>query len=296
MLTKEEKIRICKSLAALLGEEYTTKTVLKNAGTEEIGILNEKEAVAPIIYIDHILSVFESFEKKKVESLEDIDMMKLSKAFKCLELHAIPDALNAENFKEMLRSYNSCKEFLFIDIIDKRLNQERINEIVTKPFAGNLYLCVRACLLTETGQLSTVITKEFFSSWEGASEAELFDAAFKNSLEKRPLTFNRDFPGMIVVTNSEQINGASAIAYPDALSLIEKEAGGSFYILPSSVHEVIIIQKEMVDSIYAKRMVYEANTDPCIVEAKDVLSYSVFYYDSQEKTLTDLGSYKDIKS
>ncbi|MDD5922538.1 MAG: DUF5688 family protein, partial [Eubacteriales bacterium] len=46
---------------------------------------------------------------------------------------------------------------------------------------------------------------------------------------------------MMVLTNAEQVYGVSALFYPDQLGEMTDKLGGNFFILPSSVHEIIAI-------------------------------------------------------
>ena len=46
------------------------------------------------------------------------------------------------------------------------------------------------------------------------------------------------------LTNTEKLYGASAILYPNILSYFAKRLKADLYLLPSSIHEVLLLEKE----------------------------------------------------
>ena len=98
----------------------------------------------------------------------------------------------------------------------------------------------------------------------------------KNLLDDNDYEWDND-GAMFILTNESGIFGASALFYPGVIDRISEILGVGFYILPSSVHEVIIVpdvgNRNAEDFKY---MVLEANRT--VVEPKDVLSDNVWYY------------------
>lgn len=71
--------------------------------------------------------------------------------------------------------------------------------------------------------------------------------------------------------------GAVTLAYKGIAERIRERFGSGYYILPSSLHEVILIKDDgATNTDDLKRMVLEANLS--VVEPHDVLSDSVFYF------------------
>jgi hypothetical protein len=65
--------------------------------------------------------------------------------------------------------------------------------------------------------------------------------------------------------------------YSDVLRTFADELGQDLYILPSSIHEVLVIGKEEVTSVRdLQDMVWEANHT--VVTSKEFLSNQVMYY------------------
>lgn len=87
-----------------------------------------------------------------------------------------------------------------------------------------------------------------------------------------------------VVTNDSGINGAAVILYPDTLKNVGKILQGDFYLLPSSIHEMLAIpvhaainEQDLCD------MVREVNRT-CVAK-EEILSSSVYRYDQDTETL-----------
>lgn len=90
--------------------------------------------------------------------------------------------------------------------------------------------------------------------------------------------------GMYVLTNCQRMYGAAAMLYPGELEKFAEQKKCSFFILPSSVHEVILLpDRGEKDRKFLQEMVQEINES--FVEKEEVLSDSVYYYDRDKKEL-----------
>lgn len=90
------------------------------------------------------------------------------------------------------------------------------------------------------------------------------------------------FPGqstpLSVLTNEKGIDGAALIACPEVLKAVQKEIGEDFYILPSSIHEILIVPKSEMDNVEdLKQMVSSINEAE--VPLEDRLSDNVYEFD-----------------
>lgn len=82
---------------------------------------------------------------------------------------------------------------------------------------------------------------------------------------------------MYILSNSNGINGASAILYTEILKEFSASQNSDFYILPSSIHEVILVPYSVKLSKEAlKEMVLNVNQTQ--VPADEVLSNQVYIY------------------
>ena len=88
---------------------------------------------------------------------------------------------------------------------------------------------------------------------------------------------DKDMVPMYVCTNTQKINGAGVLLYKDLLKEFAERTGSDFYILPSSVHETLLVpvSKDM-DVEYLRNMVREVNATQ--VAPEEVLSDNVYVY------------------
>ena len=94
-------------------------------------------------------------------------------------------------------------------------------------------------------------------------------------------------PYIYLITNESKMYGASGICYKGVLDDVFEDVGReNFYILPTSVHEVLVVPESKADIKDLYMMVFTANSDPSAVRPEDVLSYNVYHYNGETKELT----------
>lgn len=97
--------------------------------------------------------------------------------------------------------------------------------------------------------------------------------------------------GLFLATNRDALYGASVIAIPGFLDQAAEKLGGSFYILPSSVHEVLLLKNNEAVSVQElETMVRDINES--IVIPEEQLSDRVYHYDAQEKVFELASDYE----
>ena len=88
---------------------------------------------------------------------------------------------------------------------------------------------------------------------------------------------------MYVLTNRNRYYGAACLVYPDMLEKIGQMLQDDFYVLPSSVHEVIFVGKSgCVDSADLNEMIEEVNRTQ--VEEEELLSEHAYLYERKSKS------------
>ena len=98
---------------------------------------------------------------------------------------------------------------------------------------------------------------------------------------------------MYVLTNSSKIQGAACMFYPHVLEMIGEILKEDFYILPSSIHEVILVPSDRIDNpsdLFT--MVEDANRT--VVALGDILSDSVYYYNREKNQIVPVTEEKRI--
>ena len=113
------------------------------------------------------------------------------------------------------------------------------------------------------------------------SKADIYKAAIMNTPRLMPMAIEQLTNYMYVVTNRYRNLGAAVMLYPDVWKKAVEKIGGSFYILPSSIHEVILIPENYgIGKIQLEVMVEEINNTE--VDEEEILSDSVYYYNAKE--------------
>jgi hypothetical protein len=88
---------------------------------------------------------------------------------------------------------------------------------------------------------------------------------------------------MYVMTNPMKMNGAATMAYPNAVRNFANALGKNIYIIPSSIHEVILVPESGTEGGSLNDMVREVNRTQ--VDPKEVLADHVYYYNREENRM-----------
>ncbi len=89
---------------------------------------------------------------------------------------------------------------------------------------------------------------------------------------------------MYVLTNEEKFYGAAVLLYPHVLAHLGTLLKRNFFVLPSSVHECILVPDQgHYTRFELMKMVREGNQNQ--VEEEEILSYQVYYYDRKREAL-----------
>ena len=89
---------------------------------------------------------------------------------------------------------------------------------------------------------------------------------------------------MYVLTNDDKLNGAAMLLNDKVMDEVSEKLGGDYYILPSSVHEVLIVpDRPEYDLKTLENMVRDVNATQ--VDPEDRLSDHVYSYDAKEHEL-----------
>ena len=103
------------------------------------------------------------------------------------------------------------------------------------------------------------------------------------SLLLNPSYYN-DNASMYVLTNKQGINGASCLLYEDLIRSFADKLQSDLYILPSSIHELILIPTQNNgDRSSLKEMVVEVNLTQ--VAPEEVLSDNVYYFNRKQNAI-----------
>lgn len=106
------------------------------------------------------------------------------------------------------------------------------------------------------------------------------EAIFEEGMED----MGQNAPPMYVLTNESLFNGAAALFYPEVQEKIAEQLGGDYFVLPSSVHEVLIVPDQgILEYQELKNMVNDVNNTQ--VPPDEVLTGEVYSYDKESRQL-----------
>lgn len=284
-MEKEMKIKIAKELATevsrKLKEKVSVTTVSKNNGVERIG-LNlsfQKQHVCPIIYLDEYFKLIENRSITIQQITEEIlDVFK--KRMHSEETDMIDFILNKEY---ILRN-------IYYSVVNKERNQHLLQNC---PHCEVLDLAVlfRCCIKNSSSRSSFLIYNNHMEIF-GVSIKDLYDAAYKNTLKLFGCDIDnlssliKDMGGdiidvslkddPIVVSNHDKMEGASLIMYSQIFENLSQKLNADLYILPSSIHELIILKADAAEANELKEIVHSVNMT---LDKEDFLSDSIYRYD-----------------
>ena len=154
----------------------------------------------------------------------------------------------------------------------------------------------------ENGRSCVVVSKPLMDMY-GIDEKQLFADAEKNSLENEPMVFtplgdmiksliesdnlpNPEDMGIVtyIAPNKSGFQGAAVAGYPGFAEKAAETIGGSFYMLPSSVHEFILIKDDGTPKAKDLNAMIK-NVNETVLEPRDILSAQCYHYDAKTKVL-----------
>lgn len=249
---------------------------------------------APIFYLEPYYDAYRFGEK----DLEDV-MHELARDY----LQVIRN-MPQYNLPEMTREGIGDK--VFVKVVNTRSNQELLKDLVNLPVDGGFSLTVYIDMDTPRKDAMIQITKDMASRMN-FDERELIQTAMKNTVQAHPaelvemkkvmmdisglrklepgdnLLQDNPLPAedlsMLILSNSDKFFGATALFYPDVQAKVADATGGSYYILPSSVHELIVLPDNgTFEERELARMVQSVNS--CEVRPEEQLGNKVLYYNA----------------
>ncbi len=279
-MTREYANEVAKNLEAMAPEmKYQVTPVNKNH-TILTGIVVKKaeNPVAPTIYVD-------GYYEDNIPA-EDAAKMVLEAAQKAYE--DMPDITG--NIVKDFADYEKMKPNLSIILTgDKEYAKQCAS---SKVGSTNLYAVpiVRIKMGNESGNIK--IKNEHLDKW-GIDKITLFKDA-KKALSNEVIAFGSmgDYLGMeiddapmSVASNEMKVNGASVMLSPDFDKMCLEKYPEGYYIIPSSVHEVIVVSKELMPVAALESMVNEVNAT--VVRPEDVLCNNVLAIENGELVVVE---------
>ena len=288
---------ILEALKERFGEECQIeyKEVLKNNGVKLDGVIVRQNncVVSPTVYVNDYYEDFSNGEN--INNIADI-------IERLIRDNTIEDEFDADE----LILFDNVKDRIVFKLINFERNKELLDTVPYKKYldlAIVYYISVKEDIFECA---SILINNSHLKLWNKTLE-EIDELAVKNTpfilkpelksmgQTLKDIMFNsdenefdeEDFKNcyMYVLTNEKKQFGAATILYDNELKDFSERIESDFYIIPSSVHEVIIIPSKFVDSSDSlDEMICEVNSSQ--VPLVDILSDHAYKYNRADKCVS----------
>ncbi|MDO5519980.1 MAG: DUF5688 family protein [bacterium] len=288
-------------------EEYEVKVnrIKKNNSVVLDGIVlfKEGDTISPNIYLNSYYSRY--MDGESVDTIADdiINMYQESKRSQ------------APEYEQFEFSFEQVKDKIIYRLINYNKNTKLLEEVPFVRFL-DLAITFHCLVKQDEDGIGTIrITNEHAECF-GVTVKELMQLAIKNTTRLFPIKISsmeeviyelmkRDFyelcpigdcegdemfrqmmsqmlpdesaPKMYILSNETGINGATAMLYRDGIKEFANRLDSDLYILPSSIHEVILVPyDETLRKEELRNMVCEVNSSQVPID--EVLSDKVYIY------------------
>lgn len=265
--------------------EIHVQNIEKNNGARLTGLAIRERGtgIAPCIYLEGYYADYENKDKSMETIAEEIIRFYCENKATC------------DFDVSMFADYSRVCPALRGRLVNTERNRERLEGMPHREFLDlSLVYCVEVSCPDDQGVGSVQIRDEHVELW-GVTERELYGQAMANMegadraaimgmseiLADMGVSFGKmpedAFP-MYVLTNRHRSNGAVQILNRKALEDAAELFGSDFFILPSSVHETILVPMEESEGVpdSLARMVSEVNETA--VSEEEFLSSHVYRY------------------
>ncbi len=284
-------------IASRLGGFYSPKDysihceiITKNNDSRRYGIIINKkgDAMSPTIYVDDF---YRDYLAKKItldEASEQIDGI-----IQNLELQA-------EKYRTFSVDYESCRDKIVFRLVSRKRNETMLKGVPYLPFLDLAILFYVVCDMSDRGLESLRISQELMERWQ-TNVGQLMKLAAENTPRLFParlesmghvLTEYLGLPDagveseelipMTILTNTQGVNGASALLYENVIADLAGRYDSDLYILPSSIHEVLVLPDRGIETREElSRIVQDVNGSH--VREDEILSEHAYFYDRKER-------------
>lgn len=268
----------------------------KNNGQMCVGISFTKpgQKISPVIYIEPFYE-----EVRCGEPVEGI-MQEIAQTAEESMGGSIPD------FCSHIGEYDRVKDHLGVRLVNTKANRQELARLPHREMEDlSLIAVVRYPMKDKAGFGSIKVTENMWKEW-GVSIDQMFEQAWKN--EERPTLQEIEnlvmcegnkndlfaleslprHPGEMsyILTNDRLVDGAALIAFPGVTEKLDELFPEGFFVVPSSIHETMIVPKRSAGQITPEimgQMVRDINRT--YVDKKDILSDRIYEYDKESGTI-----------
>lgn len=275
--------------------EVDIREIVKANDTVLHGVIikTPEQAIVPTIYIEDCIK----------QMPEGFAMKDLAEAIISLYHVGMREAPAVESLS---LEFDDIKDKLVVQLAEVDRNRDRLKELAYKPLDNGMVMLAYVVVQEdERGSMRFAVTKDIVEGqnydidkmFETAMKnnepvlVDISDAIFSDGIEFAENLFDKELSdklpdGMYTLTNSSTNLGAAVLYYPDVQKRIGDMLQNSYYVLPSSIHELMILPRSANDNLEIfRKMVKEANET--VVNPQEVLSDRVFMYDREKERLVE---------
>ncbi len=205
---------------------------------------------------------------------------------------------------EAVKDFDSVKGNIRVQVVNKDMNRENLRGYPHKEVEGTDLVAVFRVMLYKDGEerAAVLVTDKTMKDWDMDVDS-LYETALKNTAAQAPARINSMMSlffdsmeplepkevfrneGLYILSNPQKDYGAAVMLYPGLLQSIAEATQSSFYILPSSIHEVMLMKEgNGMDAKELQGMVMDINQRE--VAPQEVLSDKVYFYDGKEQKIS----------
>lgn len=292
-----------KKLNETAGSDFKVETHVfdkVNYSYEGLCICDEskKSSSSPVFNIERFYDEYTQGRKTDDLAEEIVDIFKNTMNVREQHMDMISDA-----YKDDSR----IRDNIIFQLVNTEQNYNVLSDIPHRE-VEDLSVIYRWIVKEDAEGLNSVIVNNKLADKLSLDEEQLYKLAYENTRRIMPPvvkalssvvkeminntgmseTFDAnevpDNLNMWVVTNDRCLNGATTILYDDVLDVISEKLGNDIYILPASVHDVIVVPATFGDPDSLAMMVTDINM--ANVELAERLSNQVYLYDRDTRKLS----------
>lgn len=261
---------------------FETTNVIKRNDEKLIGIIGRtSHALCPTVYVEPFYQNY----RQGMSTDEVIDRMAGIFWQEHLSVKSdFPIRNNMEDFEKI-------KDRLIIVLSSLDMNEQWLKDKCYRPF---LNLAATVGILVDVDETSNSIIhvkEKMLDMWNVTFEY-IFEVAKENSFIESNILFkdiydvltldgislDADAGLLYVATNRHNFMGANLLMNNSFLYEIAEKLQDSFYIIPSSVHELLVLPACQVQDIEGLNLLIQNINDTKVI-LSDRLSYTLYYYD-----------------
>lgn len=261
---------------------FETTNVIKRNDEKLIGIIGRtSHALCPTVYVEPFYQNY----RQGMSADEVIDRM--AEIF-WQEHLSVKSELSIRNNME---DFEKIKDRLIIVLSSLDMNEQWLKDKCYRPF---LNLAATVGILVDVDETSNSIIhvkEKMLDMWNVTFEY-IFEVAKENSFIESNIRFkdiydvltldgislDADAGLLYVATNRHNFMGANLLMNNSFLYEIAEKLQDSFYIIPSSVHELLVLPACQVQDIEGLNLLIQNINDTEVI-LSDRLSYTLYYYD-----------------